>query len=58
MGGDLINSADINLILPSGEPDPGVLVFPDKVLDNVLPQFIKAIGAHRHFERETDLPRF
>jgi len=47
----------VKLTLPSGEPDPGVLVFEDEVPDDVLPQFIEAIAAHRHFERETDPPR-
>ena len=57
LGKDLILSAGVKLTLPSGEPDPGVLVFEDEVLDDVLPQFIEAIAAHRHFERETDPPR-
>jgi catalase len=57
LGKDLILSAGVKLTLPSGEPDPGVLVFEDEVPDDVLPQFIEAIAAHRHFERETDPPR-
>ena len=57
IGKDLIESAGVKLVLPSGELDPGVLAFQDEVLDDVLPQFIEAIAAHRHFERETDPPR-
>jgi catalase len=57
IGKDLIESAGVELVLPSGELDPGVLAFQDEVLDDVLPQFIEAIAAHRHFERETDPPR-
>jgi catalase len=57
LGKDLILSAGVKLTLPSGELDPGVLVFEDEVPDDVLPQFIEAIAAHRHFERETDPPR-
>ena len=56
IGKDLIVNAGVKLILPSGELDPGVLAFPDEGIDDVLPQFIEAIAAHRHYERETDLP--
>jgi catalase len=43
-------------MLPSGEFDSGVLTFQDGELGNILPQFIEAIAAHRHFDRETDPP--
>ena len=56
IGKDLIESAGVKLILPSGELDPGVLAFQDEAVDDVLPQFIEAIAAHRHYERETDPP--
>lgn len=56
IGKDLIVSAGVKLILPSGELDPGVLTFQDEGIDDVLPQFIEAIAAHRHYERETDPP--
>ncbi|MEP6605735.1 MAG: catalase, partial [Nitrosospira sp.] len=56
IGKDLIESAGVKLILPSGELDPGVLTFQDEAVDDVLPQFIEAIAAHRHYERETDPP--
>ncbi|HET7061373.1 MAG TPA: catalase [Nitrosospira sp.] len=55
-GIDLIKNAGVKIALPSGNPDPGVLTFPE-YSDDVLPQFIEAIAAHRHFERETDPPR-
>jgi catalase len=55
-GKDLIESAGVRLILPSGELDSGVLTFQDGELGNILPQFIEAIAAHRHFDRETDPP--
>lgn len=55
-GKELIESAGVNLKLPSGELDPGVLTFSDESLDDILPQFIEAVGMHRHFERETDPP--
>ncbi|MBA3755003.1 MAG: catalase [Nitrosomonas sp.] len=58
MGKDLIESAGVKLKLPSGELDPGVLTFPDEETDDeILLQFMEAIAAHRHFERETD-PEF
>lgn len=57
IGKDLIESAGVKLVLPSGELDPGVLTFQDEIPHDVLPQFIEAIAAHRHFERETDPPR-
>ncbi len=57
IGKDLIQSAGVKLMLPSGELDPGVLTFQDEGLGDILPQFIEAIAAHRHFERETDPPR-
>ncbi|MBA2659473.1 MAG: catalase [Nitrosospira sp.] len=56
IGKDLIVSAGVKLILPSGELDPGVLTFQDEGIDDILPQFIEAIAAHRHYERETDPP--
>lgn len=57
-GKDLIESAGVKLKLPSGELDPGVLTFPDEETDDeILLQFMEAIAAHRHFERETD-PQF
>ena len=54
MGKTLIESAGVKLTLPSGEPDPGVLAFPDSENnDDILSQFKEAMAAHRHFERET-----
>ncbi len=52
----MIESAGVKLTLPSGELDPGVLYFQDGNLDDILPQFIEAIAAHRHFEREIEPP--
>jgi catalase len=39
-----------------GEPDPGVVVADNGALKSALPAFIKAVGRHRHFERQTDPP--
>ena len=45
--------AGVKLVLPSGELDSGVLYFQDDNFGEVLPQFVEAIAAHRHFARET-----
>ena len=53
----LIEEAGIAESLPSGEPDPGILL---GVIDNLWESaagFIAAVGKHRHPERETDPPR-
>jgi catalase len=55
-GADLLESAGVPLVLPSGKPDPGLLVAKDVGADAVLAAFIQAVGAHRHFEREMDPP--
>ncbi len=57
LGKNLLEAAGVTAVLPSGEQDPGVLVFAEERLDEALPQFVEAIAAHRHFERETDPPR-
>ncbi len=49
--------AGVKLVLPSGELDSGVLYFQDDNFGDVLPQFVEAIAAHRHFARETDPPQ-
>jgi catalase len=49
--------AGVKLVLPSGELDSGVLYFQDDNFGEVLPQFVEAIAAHRHFARETDPPQ-
>jgi catalase len=54
---DLLESAGIALILPSGEADPGVLMGKDLTPAKALPGFVKAIARHRHPEREVDPPR-
>jgi catalase len=49
--------AGVKLVLPSGELDSGVLYFQDDNFGEVLPHFVEAIAAHRHFARETDPPQ-
>jgi catalase len=55
-GAVLIENAGVAAMLPSGEPDPGVLISQKAPAEKVLPAFIKAIARHRHHEREMDPP--
>jgi catalase len=52
----LLEGAGASPFLPSGEPDPGVLLAPAGFSKEVLSQFVEAIGRHRHFERYGDPP--
>jgi catalase len=55
-GADLVENAGVPTTLPSGAPDPGMLVKRDASAEKVLPAFVKAIARHRHHEREMDPP--
>jgi catalase len=55
-GADLLESAGVPAVLPSGNPDPGVLIQREGTAATVLPAFVKAIARHRHHERELDPP--
>jgi catalase len=46
----LLDAAGVALTLPSGKPDPGIVV------DAGVEAFMKAVARHRHPERETDPP--
>lgn len=41
--------------LPSGAPDPGLLIYREKT-DEAVSAFVKAVARHRHHERELDPP--
>ena len=56
-GATLLDSAGAAGALPSGEPDPGILSFPETESDEAISAFVAAIAKHRHFERENDPPR-
>jgi catalase len=52
----LLKKAGIFEVLPSGEPDPGLLVAEPSGYDSAAKRFISAIARHRHPERDTDPP--
>jgi catalase len=56
-GADLLEKAGIPSTLPSGKPDPGLLIGKHDSAAKALPDFIKAIARHRHHERAMDPPR-
>lgn len=49
----LLDNAEVAATLPSGEPDPGVLLGSIDTLDESIAAFIAAVGKHRHPVRET-----
>jgi len=51
----LLEAAGAKPQLPTGEPDPGIVVA-GKDAGAALPAFVKALSQHRHPERETDPP--
>ncbi len=53
---DLVENAQAAAVLPSGEPDPGMLIALDGSAQQVLQDFVEAIAKHRHHEREMDPP--
>ncbi len=53
---DLLEGAGVPAALPSGAPDPGLLIGADASATQALPAFMKAIARHRHHEREMDPP--
>ena len=55
-GRDLVENAGVPLTLANGEPDSGMLVFPDEQAREALTKFVEAIAQHRHFDRQMDPP--
>ena len=55
-GASFLDKAGIPKTLPSGKPDPG-LVLAGSFEKSVSKTFVGALAEHRHFERETDPPR-
>ncbi|MEI9942006.1 MAG: catalase [Pseudomonadota bacterium] len=54
-GADLLESAGVPVVLPSGKADSGMLVGHADAAE-ALPAFIAAVGRHRHHDRELDPP--
>jgi catalase len=53
---DLLDKANIPYALPSGHPDPGLVLAGADNRESVAETFMTALARHRHFERETDPP--
>ena len=54
-GSTLLAKAGVPEALPSGAPDPGLIIGSGAVASYV-DAFLEAVAAHRHFARETDPP--
>jgi catalase len=52
----LLEKAGIRQVLPSGKPDPGLVIGQPKDGASFTDAFIAALARHRHFDRETDPP--
>ena len=52
----LLRKAGIFEVLPTGEPDPGLLLTPSAEANSAIDAFIDAIGKHRHPQRDSDPP--
>ena len=52
-GVGLLESCGIPLTLPTGDPDPGLIVAAAGKSDDAIDAFITALAKHRHFARET-----
>ena len=55
-GRALLENAGASAVLPSGDPDPGVLLADDDATETALDAFVAAIAKHRHFARQMDPP--
>jgi catalase len=52
----LLDKAGLPRVLPTGEPDNGLIFASEKNMEKGLATFIKALSAHRQLARETDPP--
>jgi catalase len=52
----LLEKAGIPRTLPSGRPDPGLVLGQSDASGSAHEAFINALARHRHFDRETDPP--
>ena len=51
-----LEQAGIPAQLPSGKPDPGLLLLPEGTAGRAVASFVQAIARHRHHERVQDPP--
>ncbi|HEY0712562.1 MAG TPA: catalase, partial [Polyangia bacterium] len=47
----LFQNAGVPMVLPSGDPDPGIISADDGEAAKAISLFVKAIAKHRHYER-------
>ena len=52
----IVENAGVPPRLPSGDADPGLLLYEDDEAEAATAEFVTAIAKHRHFEREIDPP--
>jgi catalase len=52
----LVQNAGVPATLPSGDMDPGLLLFAKDGGSDAFTAFVAAVAKHRHFEREMDPP--
>ena len=55
-GADVLGRAGVPAQLPSGKPDPGLIVAKSGGASEALQPFIEAVAKHRHYAREMDPP--
>ncbi|HWJ06952.1 MAG TPA: catalase [Steroidobacteraceae bacterium] len=55
-GRSLVENCGVPAMLPSGEPDPGLVFVETSDFDSGVEGFVDAIAKHRHFERQVDPP--
>lgn len=55
-GVNLLENAGAPSRLPSGAPDPGIVVGTGALAKDALNEFVRAVGQHRHHAREMDPP--
>ncbi len=55
---DILDAANIEPELPTGQPDPGLVYWNrnEGEMGDSIASFVAAMAQHRHFERETDPP--
>ena len=54
-GEQLLHACGIDVTVPDGQPDPGLIIASDTSAGT--DEFVAAIAKHRHFDRETGPPR-